>query len=275
MLQGAGGSGRFVNTFSENLGFPVMWPELSRDPGLEGRWGRKDHAPRRWKAPRMGQEGRPKRQHCTSVYQIDACMHAKSLCNPMDSSPPCSSVHGILQARILEWAAISFSLSNRKRALVNPGAVLRETPRVLQRPQGQGSPGYHCSPRKLCIQSIWLCARHQGSEAATASSAAADNPGPGGGEARHMAPPQRGAARVCRGRRAGGPYLWGRPDPSEPAAAAVGLPPWAPSLPRPLLGPRLAGTTASASRCWGWLETLFPSLFYTQCPRNNILLICN
>ena len=27
----------------------------------------------------------------------------------MDSSPPGSSVHGILQARILEWVAISFS----------------------------------------------------------------------------------------------------------------------------------------------------------------------
>ena len=32
-----------------------------------------------------------------------------ALCNPIDSSPPGSSVHGILQARILEWVAISFS----------------------------------------------------------------------------------------------------------------------------------------------------------------------
>ena len=31
------------------------------------------------------------------------------LCNPTDCSPPGSSVHGILQARILEWASISFS----------------------------------------------------------------------------------------------------------------------------------------------------------------------
>ena len=42
-------------------------------------------------------------------------MHAESLqscptlCNPMDRSPPGSSVPGILQARILEWVAISFS----------------------------------------------------------------------------------------------------------------------------------------------------------------------
>ena len=32
-----------------------------------------------------------------------------TLCNPMDSSPPYSSVHGISQARILEHIAISFS----------------------------------------------------------------------------------------------------------------------------------------------------------------------
>ena len=32
-----------------------------------------------------------------------------TLCNPLDYSPPGSSVHGILQARILEWVAILFS----------------------------------------------------------------------------------------------------------------------------------------------------------------------
>ena len=31
-----------------------------------------------------------------------------TLCDPMDGSPPGSSVHGILQARLLEWVAISF-----------------------------------------------------------------------------------------------------------------------------------------------------------------------
>ena len=32
-----------------------------------------------------------------------------SLCDPMDCSPPGSSVHGIFQARVLEWVAISYS----------------------------------------------------------------------------------------------------------------------------------------------------------------------
>ena len=32
-----------------------------------------------------------------------------TLCDPIDGSPPGSSVPGILQARILEWVAVSFS----------------------------------------------------------------------------------------------------------------------------------------------------------------------
>ena len=32
-----------------------------------------------------------------------------TLCNPIDGSPPGSTVPGILQARTLEWVAISFS----------------------------------------------------------------------------------------------------------------------------------------------------------------------
>ena len=39
------------------------------------------------------------------VVVAQSCL---TLCDPMDCSPPGSSVHGILQARILEWVAISF-----------------------------------------------------------------------------------------------------------------------------------------------------------------------
>ena len=38
-----------------------------------------------------------------------SCQAVSNYCNPMDCSPPGSSVHGILQARILEWIAISSS----------------------------------------------------------------------------------------------------------------------------------------------------------------------
>ena len=45
---------------------------------------------------------------CVCVLVTQSCL---TLCNPMGCSPvpPGSSVHGILQARILEWAAIPFA----------------------------------------------------------------------------------------------------------------------------------------------------------------------
>ena len=42
-----------------------------------------------------------------AVKSLQLC---PTLCNPMDSSPPGSPVYGILQARILEWVAISLSI---------------------------------------------------------------------------------------------------------------------------------------------------------------------
>jgi len=47
-----------------------------------------------------------------SAYAAAAAMSRQScptLCNPIDGSPPGSPVPGILQARTLEWVAISFS----------------------------------------------------------------------------------------------------------------------------------------------------------------------
>ena len=41
-----------------------------------------------------------------AAKSLQSCL---TLCNPTDSSPPVSSVPGILQARILEWVGISFS----------------------------------------------------------------------------------------------------------------------------------------------------------------------
>ena len=42
----------------------------------------------------------------TCAQPLQSC---PTLCDPMDCSPPGSSVHGILQARILEWVTISSS----------------------------------------------------------------------------------------------------------------------------------------------------------------------
>ena len=68
--------------------------------------------PRPWDSP-----GKNTGVGCHFLLQ---CMKVKSesevaqsfltLRDPMDCSPPGSSVHGILQARVLEWGAIAFSL---------------------------------------------------------------------------------------------------------------------------------------------------------------------
>ena len=50
---------------------------------------------------------------------LQSCL---SLCDPLDCSPTGSTIHGILQARILEWVAISFSRGSsqlRDRTLVS------------------------------------------------------------------------------------------------------------------------------------------------------------
>ena len=48
---------------------------------------------------------------CSTVFiafHVTASVVSNS-CDPTDCSPPCSSVHGILQARTLEWVALPFS----------------------------------------------------------------------------------------------------------------------------------------------------------------------
>ena len=45
--------------------------------------------------------------------ESDVAQSCPTLCNPMDCSLPGFSVHGIFQARVLQWVAISFSRSNK------------------------------------------------------------------------------------------------------------------------------------------------------------------
>ena len=54
---------------------------------------------------------------CVRAKSIHSCL---ILCNPTDCSPLGSSVHGILQARLLEWVAIPFSRRSSQPRAFNP-----------------------------------------------------------------------------------------------------------------------------------------------------------
>ena len=48
-----------------------------------------------------------------AAESLQSCL---TLCDPIDGSPPGSPVPRILQARILEWVAISFSNTNNEKS---------------------------------------------------------------------------------------------------------------------------------------------------------------
>ena len=57
-------------------------------------------------APTTNAKESEAKESATAAKSRQSCL---TLCNPIDGSPPGSSVPGILQARTLEWVAISFS----------------------------------------------------------------------------------------------------------------------------------------------------------------------
>ena len=84
---------------------------------------------------------------CVCLCVCVSYLVVSNSCNSMDGSLPSSCVHGILQARILEWAAIPFSRgSSRPR---NQTWVFLASQAGFFLPQGhQGSP---------CMPQLYLC----------------------------------------------------------------------------------------------------------------------
>ena len=52
---------------------------------------------------------KPQHESATAIAAAKSLQSCPTLCDPIDSSPPGSPVPEILQARTLEWVAISFS----------------------------------------------------------------------------------------------------------------------------------------------------------------------
>ena len=61
----------------------------------------------------------------TMLCYAKSLQSCPTLCNPVDGSPPGSPVPGILQARTLEWAAISFSNAWKWKVKVKPLSRVR------------------------------------------------------------------------------------------------------------------------------------------------------
>ena len=59
-----------------------------------------------------------------------------TLCDPVDCSPPGFSIHGILQARILEWVAISFSRGSSDPG-IEPWSPTLEADALTSEPPGK------------------------------------------------------------------------------------------------------------------------------------------
>ena len=74
-----------------------------------------------------------------------------TLCDPMDCSPPGSSVHGILQARILEWVALLFSRGSSQPGIEPRWPELQADPLL---PEPGGSP-YNPLGRCISIVPPW------------------------------------------------------------------------------------------------------------------------
>ena len=65
----------------------------------------------------------------------------QTLCNPIDSSPPGSPVPGILQARTLEWVAISFSSAWKWKVKVKSESEVAPSCPTLSDPMDYSPPG--------------------------------------------------------------------------------------------------------------------------------------
>ena len=86
---------------------------------------------------------------CASICakMLQSCL---ALCDPMDWSPPGSSVHGILQARILEWVAMPSSReSSQPRDQTHVSYVSCIGRRVFYQYCHPGSPTYNINTSDL------------------------------------------------------------------------------------------------------------------------------
>ena len=84
--------------------------------------------------------------------ESDVAQSCLTLSNPMDCSLPGSSVHGIFQARVLEWGAIAFS-ANTPRCPSSAGSSQKDLDAPIPKELGflslEGAPTLHRGAQEL------------------------------------------------------------------------------------------------------------------------------
>ena len=117
-----------------------------------------DHSPT-WGTSSFSVKGPPaKRAPSHLAVQVLVVQSCPTLCDPMDCSSPGSSVHGIFQARILEWVAISYSRgSSPPRDWTQVSCVAGQVFTVWATREALGPPGAHLLLLvRDCPQPHWL-----------------------------------------------------------------------------------------------------------------------
>ena len=88
---------------------------------------------------------------CVPARSLQSCL---TLCDPMDYSLPASSVYWILQARILEWAAMPSSRGSSQPRDRTCFSYEGSLPLV---PPGREGPQLHPTPWNGRQNSLWMC----------------------------------------------------------------------------------------------------------------------
>ena len=113
------------------------------------------------------------RQNTAAAKSLQSC---PTLCDSIDGNPPGSPIPGILQARTLEWVAISFSNAgkwkvkgkslSRVRLFATPWTAVHQAPLSMDFPGKTAGVGCHCLLQEVFIVclNIWCASKLEISE---------------------------------------------------------------------------------------------------------------
>ena len=132
--------------FRALAGLAVQDPNLVLKAQL--RWGRKKN---HW-AESIGRAHRKLTQYCKSAM-LSVAQSCPTLCDSMNYSPPGSSIHGIFQARILEWVPFP-SPGNRPDPRNEPGSPALQADSLPSEPPGKPMLRYKTQNKFKKLKSI-------------------------------------------------------------------------------------------------------------------------